>query len=270
MKKLFAAAMAVLTAAVMAGCSTSGGSSGGSDYQSPAFIDDVSDGDTPAKAEEKLSDTPNASGSETKTAAGVTVNGSAVSGAEFAYTYNEAYGHYLAAAYNDGGNTVIFMAVLPEKACVSGAEYSGNSIASNGILFDCLVVAQDYSYSYEYNSSDNPGVFDDLKVSIRSIDLYGSAEYEISGNVSSDGYSARILASGQSEYKEAESGDSSYNDGTCKYCNGSGRCSLCSGLGYTNWGGTTVDCNSCEGLGYCYYCQGTGTQIYLVKGVPIS
>lgn len=303
MKKIFAAAMAVITAAVMAGCSVPGGSSDDSDYQSPALIDDVNDTGTSAKAEEMLADTSDVKSSETeaeteaetRTAAGVTVNGNAVSLAEFAYTYDEAYGHYLTASYIDDSNSnvVIFMAVLPEDACVSGAEYSGNSIAANGILFGCMVIAQDFSYANDYNSSDNPECFDDLRVRINSIDLYNSADYEIAGNVAFDEYSARISASGHSEYKEAESGGSGgggydgggydgedsgggysspYIDDTCKYCNGSGRCYLCKGLGYTTWGGFSnpIDCSSCEGLGDCYYCQGTGKQVYVIRGVPIS
>ena len=211
---------------------------------------------------------------KTVKADGVTVNGNEIEGAAFAYTYNAAFGHYFLTTFTDDGDSVAFMAVLPENLCVSGAEYSGRDISSNGILFDVLIVGAD-SYC-EYNSADNPEVFDELQVRIESIELYGAARFEISGNVTIDGRIARISASGQSEYVESNSqsgGESAGNsDGTCLYCGGSGVCFLCHGLGYTAWGGYSdrIDCNSCNGLGYCYYCQGTGIQVYSVKGVKIN
>ena len=125
----------------------------------------------------------------------VFINDALLERAKFVYTYNAAYGHYFAVAFNDNGDNVKFMAVLPEKLCVSGAKYSDNDVSANGIIFDVVV------NNCEYNSKDNPEVFDNLSVSITNIEPFQSAFFKLSGAVTVNGRTIDIVAVGESDFK---------------------------------------------------------------------
>ena len=125
----------------------------------------------------------------------VFINDALLERAKFVYTYNAAYGHYFAVAFNDNGDTVKFMAVLPERLCVSGAKYSGNDVSDNDIIFDVVV------NNCEYNSKDNPEVFDNLSVSITDIEPFQSAFFKLSGAVDVNGRTIDIVAVGESDFK---------------------------------------------------------------------
>ncbi len=127
------------------------------------------------------------------------INDTLAARAKFVYTYNAAYGHYLAVAFNDNSDNVMFMAVLPERLCVSGAKYTENDMSANGIIFDVVV------NNCEYNSKDNPEVFDNLSVSITDIEPYQSAFFKISGAVAVNGRTIDIVAAGESEYTSSNS-----------------------------------------------------------------
>ena len=204
----------------------------------------------------------------------LTLNGAAVQGAEFAYTYDSAYGHYFVVSYTEGGETMMFMAVLPENLCVSGASYSGNNVSANGIIFD-IILASGSDY-YEYDSINNPEAFGNLSVTLSGINLYQSAQFMISGNVYINGRTTSISASGSSAYKASSTATGTgantggYNGanvcgecngtGYCCICNGSHICAVCNGLGrfsvttYGN-GSEYVTCSGCQGTGQCKYCS---------------
>lgn len=204
----------------------------------------------------------------------LTLNGTAVQGAEFAYTYDSAYGHYFVVSYTEGSDTMMFMAVLPENLCVSGASYSGNSVSSNGIIFD-IILASGSEY-HEYDSVNNSEVFGNLSVILSNVNLYQSAQFMISGNVYINGQTTSISASGSSAYKASSTATGSgtnnggYNGanvcgecngtGYCCICNGSRICTICHGLGrfsvttYGN-GSEYVTCSGCNGTGRCKYCS---------------
>ena len=206
----------------------------------------------------------------------LTLNGAAVQGAEFAYTYDSAYGHYFVVSYTEGSETMAFMAVVPENLCVSGASYSGNNVSANGIIFDIILVSgSDY---YEYDSMNHPEAFGNLSVTLSGINLYQSAQFMISGNVYINGQTTSISASGSSAYKAsstatgtgAVTNNGGYNGanvcgecggtGYCFICGGSHICAVCNGLGrfsvttYGN-GSEYVTCSGCEGTGQCIYCS---------------
>lgn len=206
----------------------------------------------------------------------LTLNGTAVQGAEFAYTYDSAYGHYFVVSYTEGSDTMAFMAVLPENLCVSGASYSGNNVSANGIIFD-IILASGSDY-YEYDSMNHPEVFGNLSVTLYSVNPYQSAQYMISGNVYINGRTTSISASGSSAYKASSTAtgtgtvtnNGGYNGanvcgecngtGYCCICNGSRICTICHGLGrfsvttYGN-GSEYVTCSGCNGTGQCKYCS---------------
>ena len=196
----------------------------------------------------------------------VTVNENKVDGAQFAYTYDAAYGHFFAVAFNDGSETVMFMAVLPEKLCRSGASFSGNSVSGNGILFDIVVSGS--GYNNEYNSIDNPEVFDNLSVEIPEVEPYRYARFSISGTVSINGRRSMIRASGESEYKTSgNSGGSGGTGGTggtdanaCYSCGGTGKCNICHGSGTCQIclgrGGLSVPTYGVEGAEDWVVCEG--------------
>ena len=59
-----------------------------------------------------------------------------------------------------------------------------------------------------------------------------------------------------------DAGRNSFQDGACKYCNGSGRCLKCQGSGsiFNTYGGDYTTCPSCSGSGRCFNCRGSGKQ----------
>ena len=61
---------------------------------------------------------------------------------------------------------------------------------------------------------------------------------------------------------DTDAGRSTFRDGPCKYCSGSGRCTKCQGYGsiYSVYGGEYITCPSCSGSGRCFNCHGTGKQ----------
>ena len=61
---------------------------------------------------------------------------------------------------------------------------------------------------------------------------------------------------------DTDAGRSTFRDGPCKYCSGSGRCTKCQGSGsiYSVYGGEYITCPSCSGSGRCFNCHGTGKQ----------
>ena len=61
---------------------------------------------------------------------------------------------------------------------------------------------------------------------------------------------------------DTDAGRSTFRDGPCKYCSGSGRCTKCQGSGsiYRVYGGEYITCPSCSGSGRCFNCHGTGKQ----------
>lgn len=70
-----------------------------------------------------------------------------------------------------------------------------------------------------------------------------------SGVAPSSGYSSGDNSSNSSGYVSKRA--------TCAGCNGTGKCSLCSGRGYNDRG---YKCSRCHGLGTCRSCAGVGSK----------
>lgn len=127
----------------------------------------------------------------------------------------------------------------------------------------------------EYYASVNPEMFDNISFKLNSYNSSVSADFSLGADVTLNGKTYSLSASGPASYTASGNSDDSfydYSDGTCMYCSGSGICQTCNGLGYTAWGGadSRIDCTTCDGLGSCYYCQGTGIQVYATRGVLIQ
>lgn len=196
------------------------------------------------------------------------IDGNLPDGAAPVYTidsFGQNFGFYVV----EGNKLTMFFAVIPDEKCSAGTSFSYDMLDASTVLGMFILDYTDPAvpqYFY-FNSSENPENVTGGNIRIGSFSAGGSADFTMKIEYNVNGEKHTFEGTGCALYSEqTDSSSQSEDDSTCLYCNGSGRCNVCNGLGYTSWGGTTIDCSACEG-GVCYYCQGTGTQIYVVRGV---
>lgn len=168
--------------------------------------------------------------------------------------------------------------VIGDSYSKSGLKLGTDELTSGELNDDAALVAVyvngNTGKQSEYYASLNPEMFENISFSLNSYEALKSADFSLSADVTLNGKTYSLSADGLTAYTANDSTDnsSSYSDGTCLYCSGSGVCQTCNGLGYTMWGGadSRIDCTTCDGLGSCYYCQGTGIQVYASRGVLIQ
>lgn len=280
-KKILSAFItAAITLSMLTACSSGNSDSAVSydtgDNSSAAAENSDPTGNAPAETSAAAQAESNSSG-RTSGEAECTVDGTAPESSAAAYTVSSGYNFFYLYAVNED-IIYSFFACIPEEQCYSGASYTYNDFNSS-IGVGMLVYSLDSSgqlATLSYNSADNPDVVTNGSIDVTSFSSGTDAEFSISISYTADGASHTLTGTGYSEYTaiETESQNSSSNsvasNQTCTYCYGTGKCQTCSGMGYTNWGGTTVTCTTCNGSGSCYYCEGTGIQVYLTKGVRIN
>lgn len=180
-------------------------------------------------------------------------------------SFGQNFGFYIV----EGNVITMFFAVIPDGKCSAGTSVSYDMLDASTVLGLFILdytdpAAPQYSY---FNSSENSENVTGGNISIDSFSVGESAGFTMKIDYNVNGEKHTFEGTGCALYSEqTDSSSQSEDDGTCLYCGGSGSCNVCHGLGYTSWGGTTIDCSACEG-GVCYYCQGTGIQIYIVRGV---
>lgn len=197
----------------------------------------------------------------------ISIDGTACSNRQAAYTYEESYGNMFAVTCTFSNNTIILTAAVPRDMCKSSMSLSDQELRDKAVLDLCIIGETN---AVEYDSSTSPDVFSDMYFEMGQYTQDKEAGFIINTKFVYEGNTYSLEASAAAnytEYQENQDGaPGNTQNETCLYCNGSGRCFLCDGLGYTTWGGTQVDCNSCGGTGVCYYCSGTGIQKYITRG----
>lgn len=194
------------------------------------------------------------------------------------YTYQSGV-NFLSLAVAPSENEVLALSMLVGDSYSKSGLKLGTSELTSGELNDDAILGIVYingstGEQSEYYAPLNPEMFDNISFSLNSYEALKSADFSLSADITLNGKTYSLSADGLNAYTENSSTDnsSSYSDGTCLYCSGSGICQTCNGLGYTMWGGvdSRIDCTTCDGLGSCYYCQGTGIQVYASRGVLIQ
>lgn len=273
--KLSAAALsAALCLSLLAGCSGDGNGGTAEVFttaQTEKTESEVSESSSDAVYEsaEEAAEAPAEALSLSYGEAQVYIDGDLPDGAGPVYT-EDLYGHNFGFYVAEGNVVTMFFAVIPDEKCSEGASFTYDMLDGNTVLgmfvFDYTdAYAPQYAY---YNSSENPEAITGGSIAINSFSSGVSAGFTMKMDYTVNGQAHTFEGTGCALYTDPESsGDTAEDDGTCVYCGGSGQCNVCHGLGYTSWGGTTIDCSACDG-GVCYYCQGTGIQVYIVRGVP--
>lgn len=225
---------------------------------------------------EKAADSPSAAVTEASAEAQAlsygeaqaSIDGALPDGAAPIYTvdsFGQNFGFYIV----EGNVITMFFAVIPDEKCSAGTSFTYDMLDANTVLGLFILDYTDASapqYVY-YNSSANPETVTGGNIRIDSFSSKASAGFTMKIDYNVNGKKHTFEGKGCALYSDqTESSGQSEDDGTCLYCGGSGSCNVCHGIGTTSWGGTTIDCTACDG-GVCYYCQGTGTQIYIVRGV---
>lgn len=202
------------------------------------------------------------------------INGTAVTDGAFVYTNDPSYGEMFSlTCYLDGGSVILMLAAfVPENMCGDNVVLNGSQLSGDAFLY--YLDANAYSVS-ELLSSQDKASFSNMEFVLYDYSPKSSAIWGIKADVvDPDGSVLSFDTVGGSDFFSQEqieaANSSAASDGTCSYCHGVGKCTVCSGLGYWYVGGTDSPCTSCGGSGVCYYCEGTGIQVWLVRGVRVS
>lgn len=193
----------------------------------------------------------------------ISIDGKNCSNSEAAYTYEASYGDMFIVTCPFSNDTIMLTVAVPRNMCESGMSLSDKELRDKAVLDLCIIGETN---SVEYDSVSTPDVFSDMYFEMgqytqdKEAGFIVNTKFDYEGNT----YSLEVSAvADYIEYQGNQGGTSENNqDQTCLYCYGSKKCYLCRGLGYTNWGGTQIDCNSCGGTGVCKYCGGTGISFY--------
>lgn len=193
----------------------------------------------------------------------ISIDGKNCSNSEAAYTYEASYGDMFLVTCPFSNDTIMLTVAVPRNMCESGMSLSDKELRDKAVLDLCIIGETN---SVEYDSVSTPDVFSDMYFEMgqytqdKEAGFIVNTKFDYEGNT----YSLEVSAvADYIEYQGNQGGTSENNqDQTCLYCYGSKKCYLCHGLGYTNWGGTQIDCNSCGGTGVCKYCGGTGISPY--------
>lgn len=197
------------------------------------------------------------------------LNGNLSDESEAVYSYMSNFGNLFAVAFTTSNSTIMLTAVAPTEDCYCGASFYDEELEGDAFLDLVLIVNDKY---YEYTSVDNPDVFSNMVFELSQYEE-DSATFAIATDFVHGKRNYTVEVYGVASYQEASQNtgntqdNDNQNDGTCLYCYGTGKCTICNGMGYTMWGGysSRIECTSCHGSGECYYCEGTGIQVYITR-----